>query len=129
MLHLRAQRTRLQKLVQKLKSLSSKFSSYALMEVAGAAAADPFTKVKGLIEGMIEKLVTEANEEATQKGFCDEETAKSNAAKDEKSMTIDQLASRMDKASATVGLLQQMVKTLEAEIAALDKGNSEATKI
>eukprot|EP00746_Dinoflagellata_sp_MGD_P161831 gnl/MRDRNA2_/MRDRNA2_89119_c0_seq1.p1 gnl/MRDRNA2_/MRDRNA2_89119_c0~~gnl/MRDRNA2_/MRDRNA2_89119_c0_seq1.p1 ORF type:complete len:687 (-),score=227.03 gnl/MRDRNA2_/MRDRNA2_89119_c0_seq1:86-2146(-) len=118
-----------QKLVQKLKSLSSKFSSYALMEVAGAAAADPFEKVKGLIEGMIAKLVTEANEEATQKGFCDEEKAKSDAAKDEKTMTIDQLSSRMDKASATVGLLDQKVKTLEAEIAALDKGNAEATKI
>merc|ERR550514_1340858 len=78
---------------------------------------------------MIAKLVTEANEEATQKAFCDEETTKSNAAKDEKSMTIDQLASRMDKASATVGLLEQKVKTLEAEIAALDKGNAEATKI
>merc|ERR1719313_1696129 len=129
MLHLRAQRTRLQKLVQKLKSMSSKFSSYALMEVAGAAATDPFQKVKGLIEGMIAKLVTEANEEATQKGFCDEEKAKSDAAKDEKTMTIDKLSSRMDKASATVGLLKQKVTTLEAEIAALDKGNAEATKI
>merc|ERR1719375_1239331 len=78
---------------------------------------------------MIAKLVTEANEEATQKGFFDEEKAKSDAAKDEKSMTIDQLASRMDKASATVVLLEQKVKTLEAEIAALDKGNAEATKI
>merc|ERR550514_2352580 len=78
---------------------------------------------------MIAKLVTEANEEATQKAFCDEEKSKSIAAKDEKTMTIDQLASRMDKASATVGLLDQKVKTLEAEIAALDKGNAEATKI
>merc|ERR1719301_275271 len=118
-----------QKLVQKLKSMSSKFSSYALMEVAGAAATDPFAKVKGLIEGMIAKLVTEANEEATQKAFCDEEKAKSEAVKDEKTMTIDQLSSRMGKASATKGLLEQKVKTLEAEIAALDKGTTEATKI
>jgi len=118
-----------QRVVQKLKSMSSKFSSYALMEVAGAAATDPFAKVKGLIEGMIEKLVTEANEQATQKAFCDEEIGKSNSAKAEKTMTIDQLSSRMDKASATKGLLEQKVKTLEAEIAALDKGTAEATKI
>lgn len=118
-----------QRLVQKLKSMSSKFSSYALMEVAGAAATDPFAKVKGLIEGMIAKLVTEANEQATQKGFCDEETSKSTAAKEEKSMTIDELSSRMEKASATKGLLEQKVKTLESEIAALDKGTVEATKI
>jgi len=118
-----------QKVVQKLKSMSAKFSSYALMEVAGAAATDPFVKVKGLIEEMIAKLVTEANEQATQKAFCDEEKAKSDAAKAEKSMTIDQLSSRMGKASATKGLLEQKVKTLEAEIAALDKGTAEATKI
>jgi len=118
-----------QRVVQKLKSMSSKFSSYALMEVAGAAATDPFEKVKGLIEEMIAKLVTEANEQATQQAFCEEEASKSNKAKDEKTMTIDQLSSRMGKASATSALLDQKAKTLEAEIAALDKGNAEATKI
>merc|ERR1719310_1026980 len=61
------------RIVQKLKDLSHKFSSYALMEMVSVASADPFEKVRGLIEGMIEKLVTEANEEATQKAFCDEE--------------------------------------------------------
>merc|ERR1719473_1786515 len=80
-----------QRVVQKLKSMSKKFSSYALMEVAGAAATDPFAKIKGLIEGMIAKLVTEANEEATQKAFCDEEIAKSKKAQAEKSMTSDKL--------------------------------------
>jgi hypothetical protein len=118
-----------QKVVQKLKSLSSKFSSYALMEVAGAASTDPFVKVKGLIEEMIAKLVNEANEAATQQAFCEEEKSKSVAAKDEKTMTIDSLMSRMDKASSTKGLLEQKVKELEAEIAALDAGTAEATKI
>merc|ERR1719420_2664154 len=120
---------RRQKLVQKLKTLSSKFSSYALMEVAGAASSDPFEKVRGLIESMIAKLVNEANEAATQQAFCEEENAKSQASKDEKTMTIDSLTSRMDKASSTKGLLEQKVKELESEIAALDKGTAEATKI
>merc|ERR1719321_2314805 len=78
---------------------------------------------------MIEKLVTEANEEATQKAFCDEETAKSKKAQAEKSMTSDKLTSRIDKASTTKAGLEQSVKELEAEIAELDKGNAEATKI
>merc|ERR1719265_2414885 len=55
-----------QRVVQKLKSMGTKFSSYALMEVAGAAATDPFEKVKGLIESMVAKLTAEANEQATQ---------------------------------------------------------------
>merc|ERR1719321_1203292 len=78
---------------------------------------------------MIEKLVTEANEEATQKAFCDEETAKSKKAQAEKSMTADKLTSRIDKAATTKAGLEQSVKELQAEIAALDKGNAEATKI
>jgi len=117
------------KVVQKLKTLSSKFSSYALMELAGTAASDPFVKIKGLVEEMIAKLVNEANEEATQKGFCDEETAKSTSSKQEKSMTIDKLQSRTDKAASARAQLEQSIKDLESEVAAIDRGNAEATKI
>jgi len=117
------------KIVKKLKDLSHKFSSYALMEMVSVASADPFEKVRGLIEGMIEKLVTEANEEATQKAFCDEETEKSKKAQADKSMTADKLTSRIDKASTTKAGLEQSVKELQEEIAALDKGNAEATKM
>merc|ERR1719428_338150 len=109
-----------QRIVQKLKDLSHKFSSYALMEMVSVASADPFEKVKGLIEGMIEKLVAEANQEATQKAFCDEETAKSKKAQADKSMTADKLTSRIDKASTTKAGLEQSVKELEGEIAELD---------
>merc|ERR1719191_1233759 len=88
------------KLVSKLKDLSRKFGSYALMEMAGSAAMDPFVKIKGLIEEMIAKLVQEAQEEATQKAFCDEEMGKSKKAAAEKGLTLDKLQSRLDKASA-----------------------------
>merc|ERR1719420_1351329 len=117
------------KIVQKLKDLSHKFSSYALMEMVSVASADPFEKVRGLIEQMIEKLVTEANEEATQKAFCDEELAKSKKAQAEKSMTADKLTSRIDKASTTKAQLEGSIKDLESEVAALDAGNAESTKI
>merc|ERR1719327_1284626 len=109
--------------------LSNKYGSYALMELAGTAASDPFVKVKGLIEEMIAKLVNEANEEATQEAFCQEEMSKSNAAKEEKTMTSDSLSSRISKAASTKALLQQKVKELESEIASLDKGMAEATKL
>jgi len=118
-----------QRVVNKLKDLSHKFKSYALMEMVSVASSDPFEKVRGLIEQMIEKLVTEANEEATQKAFCDEETSKSKAAQAEKSMTADKLTSRIDKATTTKAQLEQSIKDLEGEIAALDAGTAEATKI
>merc|ERR1719161_895013 len=59
-----------------------------------------FAKIKGLIEEMIAKLVQEAQEEATQKAFCDEEMGKSSKAKAEKTLTPDKLQSRLDKAGA-----------------------------
>merc|ERR1719409_193754 len=90
---------------------------------------DPFAKVKGLIEEMIAKLIKEANEEATQKAFCDEEMTKSNKAKAEKTMTLDKLQSRIDKATARKAELAQAVKDLEASIAELDAATAEATKI
>merc|ERR1719375_1557754 len=90
---------------------------------------DPFVKIRGLIEDMISKLLKEAQEEATQKAFCDEEMGKSNKAKEEKTLTLDKLQSRLDKASARKAELAQAVKDLEAEIASLDASTAEATKI
>merc|ERR1719428_2409310 len=117
------------KLVTKLKDLSRKFGSYALMEMAGSAAMDPFAKIKGLIEEMIAKLVQEAQEEATQKAFCDEEMGKSSKAKAEKTLTPDKLQSRLDEASARKAELEQSIKDLEGEIATLDASTAEATKL
>merc|ERR1719161_3474969 len=78
---------------------------------------------------MIAKLLKEAQEEATQKAFCDEEMGKSNKAKEEKTLTLDKLQSRIDKASARKAELEQAIKDLETEIAELDAGPAEATKI
>merc|ERR1719316_2483202 len=44
-------------------------------------------------------------------------------------MTADKLRSRIDKAATTKAILEGNIKDLESEIAALDKGNAEATKI
>merc|ERR1719281_2302065 len=78
---------------------------------------------------MVAKLMKEAQEEATQKAFCDEEMGKSNTAIKEKTLTLDKLQSRLDKASARKAELTQAVKDLEAEIATLDASTAEATKI
>jgi len=118
-----------QAVVNKLKDLSHTFSSYALMEMVSVASADPFEKVRGLVEEMIAKLVNEANEEATQKAFCDEEIGKSKKSQQEKSMTADKLTSRIDKAASTKAELGQAVKDLQNEIAQLDAGTSQAQSI
>merc|ERR1719487_362592 len=68
---------RRERLVASLKKMSLKFHSFALTQLAHRASQDPFAKIKGMISDMIEKLLNEANEEATHKAFCDEELSKS----------------------------------------------------
>merc|ERR1719159_555092 len=62
-----------EKVVGILKSLSKTHHSFALAQLASMATSDPFVKIRGLIEDMIAKLLKEAEEEATQKAFCDAE--------------------------------------------------------
>jgi len=117
------------RLVAELKTLSHSTGSYAMMELASSASQDPFEKVKGLISDMIAKLVSEANAEATQKAFCDEETAKSKKEQAEKSMRSDELTSRIDGATAKKDELLQLIKDLNAEIAEDDAATAKATEI
>merc|ERR1719324_1413367 len=78
---------------------------------------------------MIAKLLKEAQEEATQKAFCDEEMGKSKKSQAEKTATLDKLQTRIDGASATIAELTDAVKTLESEIADIDSAQAELTKI
>merc|ERR1719160_1875004 len=99
------------------------------MELANAALSDPFVKVKGLIEEMIGKLMTQAQQEATHQAFCEEEQGKSKKSQAEKTETLDTLKARTDKATATKNQLNEDIKELEAEVAKIDSMQAEATKI
>merc|ERR1719197_1481152 len=109
--------------------MASKYNSFALMQMANAAKADPFAKIKGLISQMIEKLLNEANEEAQQKAFCDKEIGSSKKSQQEKTMKLDKTSSRLDVATSTVAEVAESIKVLEGEIAEIDEKESEATKI
>jgi len=117
------------KLVSHLKNLGHKLHSYALSELAGASVADPFEKIKGIIEEMVAKLTAEMNEEATQKAFCDTEKKKGAAEKEEKSMRADELKNRVDSAKAKKASLADYIKDLQAQITEIDKSGSEAMKL
>merc|ERR1719182_870524 len=90
------------KVVGILKQLSQTHHSFAFAQLASMATSDPFVKIRGLIEDMIAKLLKEAEEEATQKAFCDKEMGASTTSKEEKTATLDKLQSRIDGATATI---------------------------
>merc|ERR1719482_1351293 len=118
-----------EKVVGILKQLSQTHHSFAFAQLANMATSDPFVKIRGLIEDMIAKLLKEAEEEATQKAFCDAVMGKSKKSQDEKTMTLDKLGSRIDGATSTIAENTEAIKTLEAEVAAIDKAQAEATAI
>merc|ERR1711972_655510 len=104
-----------------VKKLADKHHSAALAQLAsriagvmrfGTAGGDPFGKVKGLIADMISKLEKEAQSEASEKAYCDEQMAKTEEKKEELESDTDKLTSKIDKASAKSAGLKADVKEL-----------------
>merc|ERR1719387_2274905 len=117
------------KVVEVFKRVAANRHSFVFAQLAEMAAADPFAKIKGLINDMIEKLLKEAQEAATHEAFCQEEMGKSKKSQADKTMKLDKFSTRVDEASSKVETLTEEIKTLEAEVAEIDKATAEATKI
>jgi len=112
-----------------LRKISKSAHSYKLMQLVASAQSDPFGKIRGLIEEMIAKLTKEAAEEADQKSFCDEEISESKAKQADLSGKLDKTTARIAKAEADKAKLAEEIKMLEEEIAGIDAGQAEATKV
>jgi len=117
------------KALQVIEQLGRKFKSTALVSLAYSAAADPFGKVRDMIEDMIAKLQHEAAEEATQKAFCDEETGKSEKSKAEKMGKLEKTNARVEQAEAGIAKLSDQITTLSTELAEIDSAVKAATTL
>merc|ERR1719271_1238520 len=95
--------------LRRIQEVGQQFHSTALVALAYRASADPFVKVRGMIEEMIAKLLQEAAEEADKKAFCDKEVGESKESKASKEESLAKTQSRLDKASSTVAKLTEMV--------------------
>merc|ERR1719221_1279477 len=125
--------------VQMIKQLAKKHHSSSLAQLASrmtaairfgtAGGEDPFAKVKGLIESMIAKLEEEAKAEATEKAYCDEEMAKTEAKRSELMDDVSKVSAKLDQATSKTATLSAEIKRLEAELAALAKQQVEMDKI
>merc|ERR1719310_2010678 len=83
-----------------LRNLAQEGHVYALSQLASEAAQDPFAKVKGLIESMIDRLMREAAAESDQKMFCDTEMAKSRGKQKDLAARADMHSVRIEKIEA-----------------------------
>merc|ERR1719453_2465043 len=118
-----------EKVTEIVRKLNAKHHMFAFLQLVSAAQSDPFGKVRGLIESMIDRLTKEAAEEADAKSFCDSETSKSKAKQAKLTAEADKHAARIEKATANKAQLEEQIKGLEASIAEMDAAQSEATKL
>jgi len=122
-----------------VKALAKRQHSSALAQLASRIAAvarygasngaDPFAKITGLIRDMIAKLENEANAEAEEKAYCDEQIAKTEFKKGELEDDIAKATSKIDRAAARSAKLKSEIKTLEGELGALAKDQAEMDQI
>merc|ERR1719421_1954220 len=109
----------------------SKMMSLLAQRVQSAMlmSADPFAKVKGMIQEMIEKLVEEAQKEASHKPFCDKEMSETKAKRDDKQGELDTLNAKIDKATSKIAKLKEDIATLQSELAEIAAAQKKADEM
>merc|ERR1719172_278691 len=94
-----------------------------------ANGANPFSKITGLIMGMIEKLEAEAEKDAEKKGFCDKEMSETEAKKADKEAEIEKLSTKIDQMSTQSKKLKEEVAVLQKELANLAETQATMDKV
>jgi len=124
-------------IVHLVKDLAKKQHSVALSQLASrisavvkyGAGADVFAKIKGLVSDMIAKLEKEAEDDATEKAYCDEEMSKTEAKKAELEEDLAKLVAKLDQDAANSARLKEEVKETQAMLAALAKEQASMDQI
>jgi chromosome segregation ATPase len=116
------------KVISLLASEGSRLGSIVLSSLSVKAAADPFVKVKKLIQELIERLVAEATAEATKKGFCDLELSKAEKNRNHRWQDVQRLSAELSALESKQDELEEEITELNSALKELTAGLEEATK-
>lgn len=117
------------KVLALLRTEGQRLKSTAISALAMKVAADPFIKVKKLIQKLIEKLLAEATAEATKKGFCDTELRTARKDRDYRWAEVKKLNADLRGLEAKKAALESEIEELNAALKELRANLAEATKI
>merc|ERR1719453_2920197 len=113
---------------QFLQQRSTQYKSRLLSLMAEKVSADPFKKVKKMIQDMIQKLMEEANEEAEHKGFCDAEMSTNKQTRDSKGEEAEELKADIEGFTADISKLAEEIAELADQITEIDASVAKATQ-
>merc|ERR1719375_2064885 len=82
-----------------------------------------------MIKDLIVKLMEEANGEAEQKGWCDDELATNEQTRREKTEAVETLHAEIDELEASIAKLTDDIADLQQAVAELDAAVAKATEI
>merc|ERR1719305_464609 len=117
------------KVITILKTKAAKLKSPAINMLAMKLAANPFAKVKELIQQLIERLNAEALNEANQKGWCDKEIATAKHDSEYRLLDTKTLTASLLQLQAQKANLEEVITETTAELAELNKALNDATKL
>jgi predicted translin family RNA/ssDNA-binding protein len=89
----------------------------------------PFAKVKQMVQDLISRLESEAEAEASQKSWCDEEMKNTLDMRDTAQIKIEELGALKTEKSALMDSLAEEIMVLSQEISDLQKALAEETEI
>merc|ERR1719281_2242491 len=104
-------------------------NSRVLSALAIRVSADPFVKVRKMIQDMIAKLQQEASDEAEHKGFCDTEMSTNEATREQKTARVGELTASIEEMTAASQKLATEIADLNKEITEIDAAVKSATEI
>jgi chromosome segregation ATPase len=112
-----------------LRDKGQHLKSTVLISLANRISADPLAKVKQLIQELIERLLTEAANEANQKGWCDKASADAKQKRERAATEIADSNGKMAELEAAISKLTEELAILKDEIAELKEKVKVAEKL
>jgi len=118
-----------QKAIANLVQTAERLKSPVLSALAMKLGADPFAKVRRLVQELIERLVKEAAAESSKKGWCDTSMGKATHNRDSNMDAVMTLNAEVMALEAKKATLEEEIATLTQEISDLNDNLAKQTKL
>merc|ERR1719353_365406 len=95
---------------------ASRLGSTQLSALAQSVSSDPFAKVKGMVQDLIDRLKQEEVNDANHQTWCTEETRKTTREREYRLRTLDKLEEHQRELEATRAALEDQITNLKTQL-------------